>query len=283
MKSSPAARKGTGLNARRKGVRMPRINVLDIAYENTSVPEAAQAVLAFAAARRELPPGRRGAPKVVVTPNSEIAYSCRSDPALNAAVQSADYAVPDGSGVVLASRILGTPLRGKVAGFDVACALFPLMAERGMSLFLYGAKPGVADEAARRLRERYPALVVAGTRHGYIRDDAAVIGAVNRARPDVVFVALGSPRQELWMQANRAYLDAGVLMGLGGTLDILAGVAKRAPAPMVRLGLEWLYRLLREPWRFGRMLRLPAYLWCAVRARLGAGRPARNQNGGPQI
>ena len=262
-----------------KGVHMPRIKVLNIAYENTSVPEAARAVLAFASSRGEQPAGARGGPKVVVTPNSEIAYSCMSDPVLDAAVQAADYAMPDGSGVVLASRILGTPLRGKVAGFDVACAMFPLMAQQGLSLYLYGAKPGIAEEAARRLRQRYPALRIAGTLHGYIRDDDAVAEAINRAQPDVVFVALGSPQQELWMQRNRGRLDAGVLMGLGGTLDILAGVSRRAPAFMVKLGLEWLYRLIREPWRFVRMLRLPAYLWCAVRARFGGKRMQKNNGG----
>lgn len=237
---------------------MSQKEVLGIVYTDTTVPEAAEMILTMAAEHRC---------RYVVTPNPEISEQCRKNPALRRAVREADLTVPDGIGVIMAARILGTPLQGRVGGFDVAVALLPRLAEKGLSLYLLGAKPGVAEEAAEKIRGQYPGLSVVGTHHGYFQDDAPVLSEINAVHPDVLFVALGSPRQEIWMQTNRSRLEAGVMMGLGGSLDIFSGRAKRAPRFFINHHLEWFYRLLRQPSRFVRMLALPRYILraCAVR------------------
>ena len=134
-------------------------------------------------------------------------------------------------------------------------------------MFLLGAKPGVADAAAEKMRERFPGLVIAGTNDGYFQDDDPVVEKINAAQPDLLLVCLGAPKQELWMQRNAPRLRVGLMAGLGGSLDGFAGTVRRAPKWMIRLQLEWLYRLLREPSRIGRMMRLPKFVFAAWRAR----------------
>ena len=130
----------------------------------------------------------------------------------------------------------------------------------GKSLYLLGAKPGVAEQAAENLKKQYPGLMVAGTHDGYFQEDADVVEAIRKSGADVVFVCLGAPKQELWIQRNGPSTGARLLCGLGGSLDIFAGVAERAPKFWSDHGLEWLYRLCREPRRIGRMMKLPLFL-----------------------
>ena len=184
------------------------------------------------------------------------------------AVNGASLVLPDGAGVVLGARILGTPLRARTPGVEFGAGFMARLAESGHSLYLLGAKPGVAAAAADRLREQYPGLRIAGTHDGYFQDDAPVTAAVRESGADVVFVCLGAPRQELWMEAHGAETGARLLCGLGGSLDIFAGVSRRAPKFFCDHGLEWFYRLCREPWRLGRMMRLPLFLLHAVGARI---------------
>lgn len=238
---------------------MPKINIMELEFDSLTLPEAAKRAADYAA---------EGSSRVIVTPNAEIAEACYKDSDVMAAVKGADMAVPDGAGVVLASKILGTPVKCKVAGVDLANTLLPLLAKKKLPLYLLGAKPGVAEQAARKMQEKNPGLILAGTHDGYFDDDAAVIAEINAHSPAVLFVALGSPRQELWMHKNRDKLRVGVMIGLGGSLDIFAGVAKRAPKLFIKLNLEWLYRLLKQPWRIGRMMRLPRYLLRAFGCRL---------------
>ena len=196
----------------------------------------------------------------VVTPNPEIVEVCRENPAARAAVNGADLVLPDGIGVIKGAAMLGTPLRERVPGIEFAARLMARMAEEGRSLFLLGAKPGVAEEAARRLTVQYPGLRIAGTHDGYFQDDAPVIEAIRRSGAEAVFVCLGAPKQELWMARNGAATGARLLCGLVGSLDIFAGNVERAPQFWREHGLEWLYRLCREPRRIGRMMNLPLFL-----------------------
>ena len=147
---------------------------------------------------RDLMAERRAA--YVVTPNPEIVMLCREDPAAMQAVQGADLVLPDGIGVIYGAKILGTPLRAKLPGIDFASALMAQMGQEGKSVFLLGAKPGVADAAAEKMRERFPGLVIAGTNDGYFQDDDPVVEKINAAQPDLLLVCLGAPKQELWMQ-----------------------------------------------------------------------------------
>ena len=180
-------------------------------------------------------------------------------------IRQAALVLPDGAGVVLGAKMLGTPLKEKVAGIEFAQRLMAAMAASGHRLYLLGSKPGVAEEAARRCQERYPGLQICGTADGYFKDEAPVVRAINDAHADAVFVCLGAPKQEKFMSSHREELNVRLMVGLGGSLDNFAGNVKRAPRWMIRCNLEWLYRLLKQPQRIGRMMCLPKFL-LAVRA-----------------
>lgn len=212
---------------------------------------------------------RRGA--YIVTPNSEMLLAAREDGELCDALRGAFLALPDGAGVVLASRILGTPLPGRIAGVDFARVLLARMGRTGGSLFLLGAAEGVAARAAGRITKAFPALSIAGVQNGFFteEEERELIDRINTASPDLLIVCLGSPRQERWMAQNAPRLRVGLMAGLGGTLDLFAGRTRRAPRWMRTLGLEWLFRLLGEPWRARRISRIPRLFWIAFRCRIG--------------
>ena len=203
-----------------------------------------------------------------VTPNAEIAYEALRDESLRALLNEADLVLPDGAGVVLASKILKTPLQQKVAGVDFADGLLGMLAQNGKSVYLLGSKPGVAELAAQKMTEKHPKLYICGMNDGYFKDEAPVIEKINAAKPDVLFVCLGAPKQELFMKNHLDELHIKLMIGLGGSLDSFAGTVKRAPNWMIRCNLEWLYRLIKEPKRFGRMLRLPKYLFAVLGKRI---------------
>lgn len=198
----------------------------------------------------------------IVTLNPEMVMAARRDARLRGIIQRAELVVADGVGVVWASRLLSGGLRERVAGVDLIERLAPVAAQRGYRLFLLGGRPGVAVEAAHRLRARSPELVIAGVHDGSSEpcDASAILAAIRDADPDLLCVAFGSPTQERWLADHSQQLGAVVAVGIGGALDFIAGAAKRAPRWMRALGLEWLYRLARQPWRWRRMLALPRFV-----------------------
>ena len=204
----------------------------------------------------------------VVTPNSEIVYAAQEDTTFRDLLNRASLVLPDGIGVIYAAKILGQKLNGKVAGCDFAEALVYRMSKEGMRLYLLGAKPGVAEAAAANLTKKYPGLVIAGTHDGYFKEDQEAIDAVNAVGADVLFVCLGAPRQERFMAAHKDELHVTLSCGLGGSLDVFAGTAQRAPEIFIKLGLEWFYRLLKEPTRIGRMMSLPKFMLRVIRVKL---------------
>ena len=234
-----------------------KINILGVAFDALTLGEAEERADALL---------RSGAGGYIVTANPEIVLRCREDAAYAAAVNGAELVLADGVGDLCAARILGTPLPGRVAGSDLVPRLLARLAERGGSVFLYGARPGVAERAGESLQSACPGLRIAGTENGYISDETALIEALEREKPDLLLLGLGAPRQELWMAKNRQRTPA-VMIGVGGLLDVFAGDIPRAPETWQRLGLEWLYRLLREPRRFKRVIRLPKILFLALRER----------------
>lgn len=205
----------------------------------------------------------------MVTPNPEFILSARKNEAFRTVLNGADLSLPDGIGVVYAARILGRPLKGRAPGVDFAQGLMERMAKTGDKLFLLGAKPGVAEQAAENLRRAHPGLNICGCHDGYFKEDLPVIEAIRAAGADVVFVCLGAPKQELWMASNGPKTGARLAVGLGGCLDVFAGNVQRAPEAWQKAGLEWLYRLIKEPSRIGRMAKLPLILVDALGARLG--------------
>ena len=228
-----------------------RIDVLGVGFDNVTMDEAVERGMELLRA-----PGAH----YVVTPNPEIVEVCREDPQAMAAVNGADLVLPDGIGVIKGAAMLGTPLKEKTPGIEFAARLMERMAAEERSLYLLGAKPGVAEEAARRLAQQYPGLKIAGARDGYFREDAPVIQEISASGADVVFVCLGAPKQEKWMAQHGGATGAHLLCGLGGSLDVFGGVVERAPRFWSDHGLEWLYRLCKEPRRIGRMMKLPLFL-----------------------
>ena len=236
-----------------------KTDVMGIQFDNVTMEEAleiARGLLASEGASR------------VVTPNAEIAYEAMHSEELCGLLNGSDLVLPDGAGVVLASKILKKPLKQKVAGVDFADRLLGELAATGKSVYLLGSKPGVAELAAEKMMQKHPGLTVAGLRDGYFKDEAPVIEAINAVKPDVLFVCLGAPKQERFMEAHREELQVRLMAGLGGSLDSFAGTVKRAPRWMISCSLEWLYRLIKEPKRFKRMLRLPKFLWAVVCRRI---------------
>nr|WP_325257427.1 WecB/TagA/CpsF family glycosyltransferase [uncultured Oscillibacter sp.] len=228
-----------------------RINVLGVGFDNVTMDEALD---------RGMELLRSPGVHYVVTPNPEIVELCRENLAARQAVNEADLVLPDGIGVVKGARMLGTPLKEKVPGIEFAAGLMERMAREGMSLYLLGAKPGVAELAGKRLAERYPGLRIAGTRDGYFQEDAPVVQDIRESGADCVFVCLGAPKQELWMAKHGEAAGARLLCGLGGSLDVFAGVVERAPKFWSDHGLEWFYRLCKDPRRARRMVKLPLFL-----------------------
>lgn len=199
---------------------------------------------------------------VVVTPNCEILYAAEKDAELKKALTGADLAVPDGIGVVKAAKMAGTPLKERLAGIDVCFDTLKVCAEKGLSVYLLGGKPGVAEKAAENLKEQIPGLAIAGTSDGYFSEaeESNIIRNINDSGAAFLVAGLGSPKQELFMSGNAAGLKTRACIGVGGSLDVWSGEAERAPRRMVDSGLEWLYRLAKQPSRIKRIVKIPAYL-----------------------
>ena len=204
----------------------------------------------------------------VVTPNPEFLLAAEKDPEFRRVLNAADLVLPDGIGVVYSAKILGTPLKERVPGIEFAEAMLSALNDMGGRLYLLGAKPGVAEEAGRRICARYPALVLCGTHDGYFKDEQAILPEIAAAKPDLLFVCLGAPKQEKWMARWGRHTGAKLAIGLGGCLDVFAGNVQRAPERWQKLGLEWAYRLKKEPKRIGRMAKLPLVLVKAAGQRI---------------
>ena len=235
-----------------------KITILGIDFDSLTLSDAAGTAADMMAA------GRGGS---IVTANPEILLRCRADRAYASAVNGADLVLPDGIGCIYASRILGTPLPERVTGADLTPRLLSVLADRGGSVFLYGGRPGVAERAAFNLCRSFPGLRIAGTENGYISSEDQLLRRLEKTQPDLLLLGLGAPRQELWMRDHRESL-ACVMIGVGGLLDLFAGDVSRAPELWQRAGLEWLYRLICQPWRFSRMVRLPGVLALVAAERL---------------
>jgi len=228
-----------------------RINVLGVGFDNITLREAVD---------RGMELLRSEGCHYVVTPNPEIVEVCREDADAKAAVNGAALVLPDGIGVIKGAAMLGTPLKERTPGIEFAALLIERMAEEGMSLYLLGAKPGVAELAAQKLTAKNPGLKIAGVHDGYFTDDTAVVEAIRESGADCVFVCLGAPKQEKWMKKNGAATGAKLLCGLGGSIDVFAGTVARAPKFWRDHNLEWFYRLCKDPRRLGRMMKLPLFL-----------------------
>ncbi|WP_342539157.1 WecB/TagA/CpsF family glycosyltransferase [Sporosarcina sp. FSL K6-1540] len=198
---------------------------------------------------------------LVVAINPEKLMKAKEDPGLKALLNRAEFQIPDGIGVIIASKLKKGSISSRITGIDMMDRIVREAARTGRTVFLYGAKPGVADKAAQQLKQTYPDLIVAGTQDGYESDTSKVLETINKAKPDILFVAMGSPKQEQWIEQHRDNLYPTLYQGVGGSFDVLAGNVKRAPAAFQKMGAEWLYRLLKEPSRLKRQMNLPKFLF----------------------
>jgi len=215
----------------------------------------------------------------VATLNPEMVMAGLDNPELGSALRSADLVVPDGTGVVWALRRAGFRQQQRVTGVDLVEATLARCAAGGLRLFLLGGKPGVAEKATANILRRYPGLNVVGSAHGYFSspEDGKVVAMINRTRPDLLLVGMGVPRQEIWLDKQWRSLAVAVGIGVGGLLDLWAGRTKRAPGLLQTLGLEWAYRVWREPARWHRLRILPTFV---RRVRMESGRKKGASEGG---
>ncbi|MGG0720086.1 WecB/TagA/CpsF family glycosyltransferase [Robertmurraya massiliosenegalensis] len=213
---------------------------------------------------------RKGEKTLVVTANPEIVMITDENKEYKEIVQSADYVVPDGIGIIVASKMLNAPIMERIAGFDLMMSLLQQANTNRWKVYLLGGKDEVNQKAVKAIRETYPDLVIVGSHHGYFgsEESEGIKEEVQKLEPDLVFVALGAPRQEEWITQALPSFSKGLFMGVGGSFDILAGEAKRAPDIWIRLKLEWLYRLVKQPSRWRRMLAIPHFLMKILKQRL---------------
>ena len=213
---------------------------------------------------------REKAPFVVVTPNSEIVVQANKDEKLLEIIEKAGLVVPDGIGLVIASRLVKEPLEERVTGIDLMTQLLSYANGRALRVFLLGGKPGIAETAANRIRDTYEDIVIVDTHHGYFKgmhtgdensaEEQEVVRLIREQNVDMLFVALGAPKQEFFIDRYKNVLGARLLMGVGGSLDVLSGNVRRAPEFWQKHGLEWLYRIIEDPRaRLKRSLALPIF------------------------
>jgi len=201
-------------------------------------------------------------PRAVFTPNPEFVMLSRKNKSFKNALNAADLCIPDGIGIVLASRFGKHKLRRRVTGYDTTLSIFNKIKNTDKTVYFYGSAPGVAIEAKEKLEATYPGLKIIGVRDGYIDEDAQneMIMEIQQIKPDILLVGTGFPKQELWIMKHKETLPCKILMGVGGQLDGFSGRVPRVPAVIGNMGLEWLYRLVRQPKRWRRQLQLPLFM-----------------------
>ncbi|MBU8854666.1 WecB/TagA/CpsF family glycosyltransferase [Bacillus sp. FJAT-26377] len=207
----------------------------------------------------------KGRKSFIVAINPEKIMKAQEDKELKLLLNQATYQIPDGIGVILASKLKKGRIRERVTGIDMMLKLCKEATNNGKKIFLYGAKPGIADEAKAKLEEMFPGILIVGTLNGYEKNEEVIERTINDSGAEIVFVALGSPAQENWIIAHKEKLNPSVYQGVGGSFDVISGRLNRAPAVFQKFGLEWLYRLLKEPWRWKRQLELPRFLLRVLR------------------
>lgn len=232
---------------------MERIDVLGVGFDNVNMAEAVDICEGFLK-------GDKG--NLIVTPNPEIVMRAKDDPEFKEIINQAELVIPDGIGIIKAGKILKTPLKERVAGYDLICNLLEKHSDGSATFYFFGAPPGNAEKAKEKMEQKYPNIKILGTHHGYYKpeEEAEIIEEIRKLKPDILLAGLGFPKQEKTINKykNEGFFKIGI--GCGGSIDVLAGEVKRAPKLFINLHLEWFYRLLKEPTRYKRMLVLPKFI-----------------------
>jgi N-acetylglucosaminyldiphosphoundecaprenol N-acetyl-beta-D-mannosaminyltransferase len=238
-----------------RAAQLRSIRILEVRIDDVTQSEAIAQIAGFVAA---------GGPHQIVTINPEFVVAARRNSAFARVLAAADLATPDGFGLMLVAQMRGTPLRERVTGVVLVQRLAEAAAHRGWRIFLLGAAPSVAERAAAQLQSTYPGLQIAGCYSGSPKpeDEPSIQARIQSAKPDILLVAYGHPRQDLWIARNQPVLKVPIAIGVGGTFDYLAGIVPLAPIWMRQLGLEWLFRLIQQPQRWRRIMdAVPIFLW----------------------
>lgn len=240
-------------------ITLPSVRILNLPVHDVNMESTLSVIDSFI---------RASGPHHVVTADASMLVMAQEDPALHSIIIKADLVTPDSVGILWAARRLGTPLRERVSGVDIVENLCARSAECGYKIYFFGAAPGVAEKAADRMRGRYPGAQIVGTRNGFYTDgeSESIVNAIRESKADVVCVAMGIPRQEKWIEANRDSLNASILIGVGGTLDVLSGATRRAPVWMQKMNLEWLWRVINNPRKISKVMLLPRFVTMIRRA-----------------
>lgn len=231
-----------------------KVPVLEIMVDSVTMHEAVNIIEKFIVQKKK---------SLIATANAEMIMMAHKDNELKAILNEADMVVADGAGTVWAARHLGFSMPERVAGYDLVQCLLKRAPKKGVKVFFFGSAPGVAQKAKAAAEKKYAGISIVGVRDGYFKpgEEQAVIAEINEAKPDLLLVALGVPRQEKWIKRYLPELDVSVAIGVGGTLDVMAGVVKRAPVWMQKAKIEWLYRGLLQPKRLGRLMALPKFIF----------------------
>jgi N-acetylglucosaminyldiphosphoundecaprenol N-acetyl-beta-D-mannosaminyltransferase len=234
-----------------------RIYILGSLIDKVDTKEALQRIEQFI---------QEGTPHQIITANAEIIYRGYQDKKLSRTLNKAHLVTADGAGVVWATRYLNDPVQERVTGIDLLHAICKKSQEKGWKLYFLGAAPGVAEKAVLKVLETYPKCQVVGYENGYFspEEEPRIIENIKKVQPDILFVAMGAPKQDFWIREHLQELDIPVCMGVGGSFDVLAGNVERAPEWMQKRGLEWLFRLYKEPKRWRRMLALPRFVLAVI-------------------
>lgn len=237
------------MNARSVSPR--KIRILNIPVCDVTVSEALAIISEYIGSKQ---------PHLIVTLGTEMVMAAQKNLEFRNVIESASLVLPDGGGLLWASRRLKTPLREKAAGIELIRRICSASAQKNWRLFFLGGAPGIAQTAGDKLRRQFPGLNIVGIHHGYFQEDNEILNKIMEAKPDILLAALGFPRQEIWLNQHLSHLKIPVGIGVGGSFDVIAGKLKRAPNWMIRLNLEWLFRFFQEPRRYKRILNIPVFM-----------------------
>ena len=237
-------------------------DILGVPFDVINMDEAVKRVIGYLSGSGQ---------HMVCTPNPEIVMEAQEDKELMNILNAADLIVPDGIGIVIASKFCKEKIKERVAGYDLVQNIFKKLKDTEYKVYFFGGAPGVASTAAKKMSKKYPGLSIVGTRNGYFssKDEKDIIDDIKRSGADLLLVGLGAPKQEKWIYENMRLTGAKVSIGVGGSFDVMSGKVKRAPVFFQKCGLEWFYRLLCQPTRLKRMLKLPKFVLVVFLNKLG--------------
>ncbi|MFH1259754.1 MAG: WecB/TagA/CpsF family glycosyltransferase [Elusimicrobiota bacterium] len=235
-----------------------RIHILGTPVDNLSLEMVFEKI---EVGLKNLPAGQ------IITANSLMVNAASQDHSLAQIFQTAYLVIPESAGISWAASFLSQSLIQRIAGIDLLFLICRQAEKKGWSIFLLGGPEGVAEKTKRKLTDAYPALKISGYHSGYFSPDEenALITQIKNLQPDLIFVGMSAPAQEKWINRHLKHFQHCLLMGVGGSFDVISGQLKRSPLFFQKTGLEWLYRLLRQPWRIGRILQLPVFVFRVVR------------------